>query len=221
MKLYGNMIGNPVPRPNWDQTDSGAPDFIRNKGSIEEKANGALQKSGGEMTGSIDMGGNGIANLGIPIEDSDAVTKSYVDSTRLLGEVFLTASGWSKNAPYTQVVDLAGITSDDTPHYGIVYSGILQDDIVLKNEFTKIDDLDTYNGYMVFSCFEEKPIVDMTVQIEAQRFGSVAIDEATMLRLRRGLDSEVQAEIEETNYGAENATLNSEPTATTFDFTVL
>jgi hypothetical protein len=144
-----------------------------------------------------------------------------VDSTLFFTEVTLGASSWSAGAPYTQTVDLAGINSADTPHYGVVYSGVLQNDIVLKNEFAKIDDLDTYDGYMVFTCFEEKPDVDITVQIEAHRFGYSAIDEAAMLRLREGLDSEVQAEIEETNYGTENATLNSEPTATTLDFTVL
>lgn len=31
MKIYGNIIGNPVPRPDWAQEDSAAADFIKNK----------------------------------------------------------------------------------------------------------------------------------------------------------------------------------------------
>lgn len=34
MKIYGNVIGNPVPRPDWGQADSTAPDFIKNKPQI-------------------------------------------------------------------------------------------------------------------------------------------------------------------------------------------
>lgn len=191
------------------------------KNAISGLEDNALMKSGGTMTGDIGMGGHKITGIGYPVSSDDVASKGYVDNTRFLAEVTLSASGWSTNAPYTQTVDLAGINRADTPHYGVVYSGVLQDDIALKEEFSKVDDLDTYDGYMVFTCFEEKPEIDIPVQIEAQRLGSEAIDEVAMLRLRRGLNSEVQAEIEETDYGAENATLNSKPTATTFDFTVL
>lgn len=34
MKIYGNIIGNPVPMPDWAQDDSTAPDFIKNKPQI-------------------------------------------------------------------------------------------------------------------------------------------------------------------------------------------
>lgn len=40
---------------------------------------GALQKSGGTMTGAIAMGSNKITGLGAPTADSDASTKKYVD----------------------------------------------------------------------------------------------------------------------------------------------
>ena len=34
MRIYGNVIGNPGPRPDWAQEDSTAPDFIKNKPPI-------------------------------------------------------------------------------------------------------------------------------------------------------------------------------------------
>ncbi len=48
--------------------------------AAQETADGALMKTGGTMTGSIDMGEQSITNLASPSDDSDAVTKSYVDS---------------------------------------------------------------------------------------------------------------------------------------------
>lgn len=41
--------------------------------------NGALQRSGGTMSGAIAMGSNRITGLGAPTADSDASTKKYVD----------------------------------------------------------------------------------------------------------------------------------------------
>ena len=59
MKLYGNIIGNPVPRPNWNQTNSAAADFIKNKpdiAAIEETAGNALPKTGGDVEGNLAIG---------------------------------------------------------------------------------------------------------------------------------------------------------------------
>lgn len=46
---------------------------------------GALQTSGGTMTGGINMGGFGISNLGAPAQDDDAATKAYVDGAVVIG----------------------------------------------------------------------------------------------------------------------------------------
>ena len=230
MSIIGNVAGLGAVQPDWAQTDEKKADYIRNKPdvshvetSLEELralAEDALPRAGGTMTGGVDMGGNQITGLAAPSSPGDAVTKGYVDSMRFFGEVVLTAGGWSASAPYRQTVSMDGISESDTPHYGVVYSGILRTDMERKEAFTKVDDLDTYDGYMVFTCFEEKPEADIPVQIEVQRSGSDA-GQATVLKLTRGLGAEVQAEIESINYGVENATLDSEPTATTFDFTVL
>ncbi len=48
--------------------------------ALTTTANGALQRSGGTMTGSIDMGGKSITNLAAPVNSGDAANKAYVDS---------------------------------------------------------------------------------------------------------------------------------------------
>lgn len=59
MKMTGNMIGNPVPRPDWNQTRSTAADYIKNKPDIDAiatKANNALPKTGGDVEGNLAIG---------------------------------------------------------------------------------------------------------------------------------------------------------------------
>ena len=50
-----------------------------NINKVTTTANGALQKSGGTMSGDINMGGQAITNLATPVANTDAATKKYVD----------------------------------------------------------------------------------------------------------------------------------------------
>ncbi len=47
--------------------------------AIQQSAGNALQRSGGTMTGAINMGGNAITNLAAPVNAGDATNKAYVD----------------------------------------------------------------------------------------------------------------------------------------------
>ena len=53
--------------------------------SVQTTANGALQRSGGEMSGELKMGGNKITNVATPTEATDAANMSYVDSAIAAG----------------------------------------------------------------------------------------------------------------------------------------
>jgi trimeric autotransporter adhesin len=46
---------------------------------VKQTADGALQRSGGTLTGSINAGGNSITNLAAPVNGGDATNKAYVD----------------------------------------------------------------------------------------------------------------------------------------------
>ena len=130
----------------------------------------ALPKTGGAMTGPIAMGGSRVTGLGTPTDAGDASTKSYVDGKHLLATVSLPAADWVGDAaPYTQTVAVPGILETDTPHYGVVYSGTAEEKASRKEGFSLVDDLDTAAGSVTFTCFEEKPAVDLTVQLEVNR----------------------------------------------------
>ena len=82
----------------------------------------------------------------------------------------LTASGWTGDtAPYTQTVALEGIMEEDDPYYGPVYSGDISQRIQERTAFGCIDDLDTSENSVTFTCFENKPVTDLTVQMEVFR----------------------------------------------------
>lgn len=130
----------------------------------------AMPKSGGTMSGSIDMGGNKVTGLGTPAEAGDAANKGYVDAyvdgKHWVGSVTLPVDGW---VGLVQTVEVPGILATDTPHYGVVYSGTAEEKGLQKEGFALVDDLDTGAGNVTFTCFEEAPEVDLTIQLEVNR----------------------------------------------------
>lgn len=161
---------------HYSQSDPGKSDYIRNKPDVEAVktlaqegktlAEKAMPKTGGTMTGSIDMDGNKVTGLGDPAESGDAASKAYVDGKHWVGSVTLPVSGW---VGLVQTVAVPGILATDTPHYGVVYSGTASEKAAQKEAFAMIDDLDTAAGSVTFTCFEEKPAVGLTIQLEVNR----------------------------------------------------
>lgn len=182
--------------------------------------NYVLPISGGTMTGQLMMGGFRIGGAGYPAAPTDVATKQYVDNTHTITSVLLPASGWSASAPYAQRVELAGITEDDAPHYGVIFSGTNAEKIAQKEAFACVDDMETTADALVFTCFEDKPAVDITVQLELHRNPD---DENAMplMYMSGDMSRQVLADIEGETYGVDNATINTEPTAGTYDFTVI
>ena len=164
MKGNISMAGNRV-------TGLGEP-IVDSDSATKKYTDEKLPKSGGTMTGAIDMGGNPVTGLGTPTGSGDAASKSYVDGKHFVVKVNLPSSGWAGDAaPYTQTVSVPGILATDTPHFGNV--SFSSDDtsgkIKRRNSFAMIDDLDTADGSVTFTCFEQKPSLSVTVQLEVNR----------------------------------------------------
>ena len=176
MKIRGNTVSTSGKRPDYSQSDPGKSDYILNKPDVEAVkalaqegktlAEQALPKTGGTMTGPIAMGGNKMTGLGEPEDSGDAATKAYVDGKHWVGSVTLPVDGW---VGLSQTVAVPGIMATDTPHYCALYSGTADEKEAQKEAFSLIDELDTAAGSVSFSCFEEKPGVALTVQLEVNR----------------------------------------------------
>lgn len=162
MKGNISMAGNRV-------TGLGEP-IVDSDSATKKYTDAKLPKSGGTMTGPIAMGGSRVTGLGEPEDAGDGATKGYVDGKHFLATVSLPAAGWAGDAaPYTQTVAVPGILETDTPHYGVVYSGTAEEKTAQKEGFALVDDLDTGLNSVMFTCLEEKPEVDLTVQLEVNR----------------------------------------------------
>lgn len=94
MIIKGNTVGTIMPRTNYNQTDPSKLDYLDGKVALDAKINAAqkagddaavaagkaLQKAGGTMTGDLNMGNNRITGLPEPAQDSDIVTKKYMEN---------------------------------------------------------------------------------------------------------------------------------------------
>jgi hypothetical protein len=117
---------------------------------------------------------------------------------------------------------MAEITANDHPHYGVVYSGTNEENIMQREAFSCIDDMETGDGVLIFTCFENEPAIDITVQIECILNSVVSRDPSmTVLNMEEGNSTPVQASVDGTNYNIPNAVLNGTPTEKVYDFTVV
>ena len=133
-----------------------------NKKYVDDEVGKSLPKSGGTMTGAL--------NVLDPTENAHAANKGYVDEKRKVFATTLTANDWEGDkAPYTQRIGIEGILSTDRPHYGVVYDEDQETRLAQKEAFAMVDDLDTEDGVVIFTCFDDKPDVNIPIQMEVNR----------------------------------------------------
>jgi hypothetical protein len=175
MIIHGNYVGGIFPKPDWNQQDASKADFIKGKEIVEQKISSAHNeaKAAGEAAENAQVAAENAQvaaeNAQAAAENAEKNAKDYAGSLHKLFNVNLPASGWSGSAPYTQTVSVSGILSSDTPHYGVAYSSNAETALAQKEAFAMVDDLDTSNGRVKFTCFEEKPEVNLTIQLEVNR----------------------------------------------------
>ena len=158
---YGNMTLL-YPVTTKDAVDGLDEELSSMNDNIEDR----LEKSGGTMTGAL--------NVQKPTEDSHAANKKfvtdYVDEKRKLFTAVLTVNDWEGEiAPFKQTIGINGILGTDRPHYGPVYSEDTTTMLAEKEAWMLVDDLDTADGSVTFTCLEDKPKTNVTVQMEVHR----------------------------------------------------
>ena len=114
----------------------------------------------------LDMRGNQISNLANPLNESDAANKGYVDDKHFFRYVTLTADGWSAEAPYKQTVAVKDVMEDDAPHVGLIPG---EDAEMEEEAWACVSRGVSGNGSITFTCYEEKPEINLTLQVEVNR----------------------------------------------------
>lgn len=136
-------------------------EFIKNELQNLNDGTEALLKSGGTMTGEL--------NVLPPTNDDNAANKAYVDAKHLTATATLLASGWSSSAPYTQTFTVAELLATDMPHVSPVYSDTTETAIAQQEAWAVVSKAVAADGTITFSCFEDKPTTDILIQVEVNR----------------------------------------------------
>lgn len=94
---------------------------------------------------------------------------SYYAKAPIHKTLTISASGWSSGVPYTQTISVSGILATDNPHISPMYSDNLETALAQKEAWAMVSRGKTAVNAITFFCFEDKPEVDIPVQIEVNR----------------------------------------------------
>lgn len=171
MIIRGNTVATNMLRSDFSEADSSKSSYILNKPDVvkaqntadaaakaaknaQNTADAALPKTGGVVTGPL--------SVPKPTDNSHAVTKEYCDTVSV--ELTLSASSWSSSAPYTQSLTVSALTEGRKAR---AYPRWPEEpNLELKEEASKISAASYEAGSVKFSCWEEKPKIDIPVLLE-------------------------------------------------------
>lgn len=78
----------------------------------------------------------------------------------------ITTTWTGSTAPYTQILAVSGVTANDKPAISPVYSTTLATALLQKEAWNQIGKIDTGAGSMTITCFEDKPVTAIPIQIK-------------------------------------------------------
>lgn len=69
-------------------------------------------------------------------------------------------------APYTQTITIAGVLASEEPVISPVYSTTLATALLQKEAWNQIGKINTGAGVITVTCFEDKPVTAIPIQIK-------------------------------------------------------
>lgn len=104
------------------------------------------------------------------VMSQDAVTTQLNNkATTNLYTATLLSSGWSSSAPYTQTVSVSGILSTDTPIADVVLDVVTSTAMAQISAWMCVSNIETADGYITATCLENKPEIDIPIQLKVVR----------------------------------------------------
>lgn len=133
--------------------------------TITQTTNAALARSGGVMTGALNMNNQQLTGIRTPTAASHAVNKAYVDTVTV--SVKLNATDWSGSAaPFTQAVAVEGLSDDKFACVHPVYPGAQKANLAMKEACACVGYAKRSGQTITFYCLEEKPSVNIPIEVE-------------------------------------------------------
>lgn len=85
-------------------------------------------------------------------------------------ETIISASAFTgKTAPYIQTINLEGILETDNPYIGAMYDANIEIALRQQEAFSCIAKIETRDNQLVVYCFDNKPMVDIPIQVKIVR----------------------------------------------------
>ena len=175
--IRGNTVTTNMPRADYSQNDETKADFIKNKPTeaISEalnKARNALPRTGGDLSGTLNMTGNVVENIADPTKAHHAVNKKYLEEyvknyaidVETSSAVTLSKSGW-KNKKIT--ADVEKVTSD-TAKCHVMVSPDPEEENYLAYCEANVRAITQGEGAITFTC-TDVPEKDLIVHVMVRR----------------------------------------------------
>ena len=175
--IRGNTVSTTMPRADYSQEDETKADYILNKPNekIDEaltKARAALPKSGGTMTGVLNMGKQIIEDLAEPTKYHHAANQGYVKSftkdtvngAEICTTITLESGKWKDKRITTEVAD---VVSDNEKCMVIVAADPEEANYLAYCE-SNVRAVSQGDGTLTFACTDE-PKTNLTVNVRVRR----------------------------------------------------
>ena len=138
------------------------------KGLVDERktTNQQIVSERDYVDGKISTLNTNISNVDKRVDS----VNTLISEIKTVRKFTLTTGGWSGSAPYTQTVNVSGITSADTPIPLIEYPDNMTSD--QKNQIDKstnmITSITTNNGSVTVVCKFKKPTINLTIALKGE-----------------------------------------------------
>lgn len=111
-----------------------------------------------------------IEPLFTPEKTLEKQIQDIVENSHMVKTAVLEAAAWQGDkAPYTQTVIVEGVSVEDKPHVGPMYAADFETRKEQRMAWACVTDGNAIEGAIVFTCDDEKPEIDLFLQIEVNR----------------------------------------------------